>query len=110
MRYANAPCKYCGRSTKKYKSGRPVCSSCQDHLTEVGYPYLMHRGDKCEQCGFVPVHPCQLSVDHIDGNRKNNALSNLQTLCHNCHALKTFVSKDWGNGMDEPDDEQGELF
>jgi 5-methylcytosine-specific restriction endonuclease McrA len=49
----------------------------------------------CELCGFVAVHPCQLDVDHIDGNHKNNRMSNLQTLCSNCHRLKTYRNKDW---------------
>jgi 5-methylcytosine-specific restriction endonuclease McrA len=46
-------------------------------------------------CGFVPVHSCQLDVDHIDGNRNNNDLANLQTLCANCHRLKTKLNKDY---------------
>jgi 5-methylcytosine-specific restriction endonuclease McrA len=32
----------------------------------------------------------QLDVDHIDGNHRNNNPENLQTLCANCHRLKTF--------------------
>ncbi len=46
-------------------------------------------------CGFVPVHACQLDVDHIDGNRHNHELSNLQTLCANCHRIKTHISNDY---------------
>ena len=38
---------------------------------------------------------CQLDIDHIDGNRENNDIINLQTLCANCHRLKTYESKDW---------------
>lgn len=52
--------------------------------------YLMHRKDNCEKCGFIPIDICQLDVDHIDGNHNNNAPTNLQTLCANCHRLKTF--------------------
>lgn len=45
---------------------------------------------KCQQCGcngewqngFI-----SLEIHHIDGNNKNNLLSNLQYLCPNCHAL-----------------------
>lgn len=55
----------------------------------------MFKKDKCEQCNFVPVHSCQLDVDHIDGNKDNNSESNLQTLCANCHRLKTHVNKDY---------------
>lgn len=57
-------------------------------------PWLLHRKDSCEQCGFVAEHPCQLDVDHIDGCRANNDPSNYMTLCANCHRLKTLRSGD----------------
>ncbi len=47
--------------------------------------------DKCRRCGFVPEDNCQLTVDHIDRNHKNNEVANLQTLCACCHNLKTKV-------------------
>lgn len=34
--------------------------------------------------------PIPLELDHVDGDRENNALSNLQLICPNCHAL-TFT-------------------
>jgi len=37
----------------------------------------------------------QLDVDHIDGNKKNNDISNLMTLCANCHRYKTLVNDDY---------------
>ena len=33
--------------------------------------------------------PGMLEIDHKDGNRDNNALDNLWTLCANCHGSKT---------------------
>lgn len=30
--------------------------------------------------------PITLEIHHIDGNRKNNSLDNLQILCPNCHS------------------------
>ena len=41
----------------------------------------------CEACGFIPDHPRQLEVHHMDEDRSNNAPDNLTTLCANCHAL-----------------------
>lgn len=52
------------------------------------------RKDKCEVCDFVPVHIGQLDLDHIDGNKLNNSEENLQTLCANCHRLKTILNRD----------------
>lgn len=58
-------------------------------------PWLKHKKDKCDSCGFVPQHPCQLDVDHIDANKNNNDPGNLRTLCANCHRLKTQLGRDW---------------
>lgn len=41
----------------------------------------------CEECGFDKCIEI-LQVHHIDKNRYNNALDNLQVLCRNCHAMK----------------------
>ena len=41
---------------------------------------------KCEVCGFD--NPIALEVHHIDENRKNNKIENLQILCCNCHRIK----------------------
>lgn len=56
-------------------------------------PYIKHKKKFCEFCGFKAIHSCQLDVDHIDGNHDNNDLKNLQTLCANCHRLKTQVQR-----------------
>ncbi|MEK7112819.1 MAG: HNH endonuclease [Patescibacteria group bacterium] len=55
-------------------------------------PYQKYRKSNCEKCGFIPIQFCQLEVDHIDGNHKNNSIENLQTLCANCHRLKSFLN------------------
>lgn len=56
-------------------------------------PYRYAVGDKCEKCGFIPEHKCQLDVDHIDENHSNNDPSNFQTLCANCHRLKSYLAR-----------------
>lgn len=42
----------------------------------------------CEKCKRREWEgePIPLELHHIDGNRENNTLSNLQVLCPNCHA------------------------
>lgn len=75
---------------RKWKN---VCSCCYDAKRKT--PWKKQRGKECEFCGFTPVHPCQLDVDHKNGDKKDNREINLQTLCANCHRLKTFLNKDW---------------
>lgn len=60
-------------------------------------PWRQYKKDACEKCGFKALHPAQLHVDHIDGSKQNNDISNLQTLCANCHAYKTAQNQDWMN-------------
>ena len=49
----------------------------------------------CSKCGFEAVHACQMDIDHINGDHDDNRAENRQTLCANCHRLKTWVNKDW---------------
>jgi len=50
---------------------------------------IRERGHKCEYCKneIWMDNPITLEVHHLDGNRGNNELTNLQLLCCNCHAL-----------------------
>lgn len=63
------------------------------------YPYTVHKKDHCQHCDFKPTHSSQLDVDHIDGDRWNNDPVNLQTLCANCHRLKTHLAGDSNSGI-----------
>lgn len=80
------------------------------------HPYLKYRKNYCEnrdgrfgfKCTFTspPSYVLEelgltadymgwLQVDHIDGNHTNNCESNLQTLCGNCHKVKTDFAGDY---------------
>ena len=63
-------------------------------INRTRYPHRLYKKDCCELCGFKAEHTVQLDVDHIDGDNKNNDPINLQTLCANCHRLKTLLNKD----------------
>ena len=58
----------------------------KEKLIRDGYKFK-----KCEKCGIKDWNGEELpfELDHIDGNKYNNELPNLQILCPNCHAIKT---------------------
>jgi 5-methylcytosine-specific restriction endonuclease McrA len=102
-------CIFCLKNQKE-KNGiyfRKDCTTCiKKRLNKKKYrkkfqnSYSKHKIASCELCGFIPKLPCQLDVDHIDENNKNNSPKNLWTLCSNCHRAKSFFAR-WG--------EEGEL-
>jgi 5-methylcytosine-specific restriction endonuclease McrA len=53
--------------------------------------WRQHMEDKCRRCKFMPEDGCQLTVDHINKDKTNNKVENLQTLCANCHNLKSKI-------------------
>ena len=55
---------------------------------------IKKRGHKCEKCkGTEWFGPIPLEIHHVDGDRTNNELENLQLLCCNCHA----TTDNWRN-------------
>lgn len=86
-------CTWCTKRKYGWKEARRRYNA--KHRARWERPYRAYLKDACELCGFVPVNKCQLDVDHIDGNHNNNKENNLQTLCANCHRLKTYLNKDW---------------
>lgn len=55
------------------------------------------KKERCEVCGQMNIwnkRKLVLQINHIDGNHRNNNLSNLQIICPNCHSqTDTFTSK-----------------
>jgi hypothetical protein len=58
------------------------------YIARSAHPYRKHLAAACSRCHFIPEHPAQLDVHHIDGDRANNDPANLSTLCANCHRLE----------------------
>ena len=87
--FCSNDCKYKAASSLKcsYKTGpRPK---------EIGLHTYRNRAllllkNECVRCGYHE-HVELLDVDHIDSNRQNNDISNLQILCVKCHAIKTRI-------------------
>ena len=97
------------RHSGKYsKLGFPLykrhCNTHSRGLHNPKFHYRQHKKDRCERCGFVPLHTGQLDVDHIDNNHKNNDPANLQTLCKNCHSLRTYAPHLFSKPVDPPAD------
>ena len=95
---ARPVCLDCERPVQSKGHGRwgKRCSTCHRARYDMrGTGYRLFKKDYCELCGFIPVNDVQLDVDHIDGNKQNDNPTNLQTLCANCHRLKTFLNADW---------------
>lgn len=104
-------CATCGRVSykkqvdiKRSKSGKFFCNkSCQtqwrnqlyigsDHKNfttgESSYRAVMERAKVPRVCRLCKAKDVRvLAVHHIDKNRKNNKITNLAWLCHNCHFL-----------------------
>lgn len=93
-------CAVCGPDSRLKKKGygwrcytsearwqTPGWQRMPDTRQRVGY--RVHLKDSCERCGFVPEDACQLDIDHVNGDHGDDRPENLQTLCANCHRLKT---------------------
>jgi len=94
----NTPCYF------KFKDIDYDIKSSMTSLSGYGLHKLFHT--ECENDGTLGIGPActstiidkgQLQVDHKDGKHTNDDKDNLQTLCGNCHYLKTQKNKDWEN-------------
>jgi len=73
----------------------------------VVYNLLPHT--ECWECGLSEwlKGKLVLELDHIDGDNKNNEISNLRFLCPNCHSqTKTYRGKHINTGKVKVTDEQ----
>jgi endogenous inhibitor of DNA gyrase (YacG/DUF329 family) len=123
---ARRPCLACGK--EPYRASYKYCSNkCQgvyqnllymkdwkagkiSGLQSIGIVstqikrYLREKfGNKCCLCGWAETNPktgsIPLVADHIDGNWRNNAESNLRLICPNCDSLSpTYAALNKGNG------------
>ena len=95
-------CKVCGKPAMNNgydragkRDWKTICIVCRDVMKRHKELNFYIKTHSCEKCGFIALNSCQLDIDHIDGNSKNNSVENLQTLCANCHRLKTYLNQDW---------------
>ena len=108
-------CEVCGKNYRRANShmcfDKKTCSlKCRgiafrtESPTSKDYPAVkkwMKRRDmikSCNRCNYKEV-PDILVVHHIDRDRTNNDLNNLEILCPNCHAIEHYSEnkKGWGH-------------
>lgn len=99
------------RAINGSKSGKLFCSkSCQTkwrntefinekHANWKGglhaYRRIKTQSGDAEICTLCKISDKRiLAVHHVDENRKNNTIENLQWLCHNCHHLVHHYPKE----------------
>jgi hypothetical protein len=126
-KYKNKNCIRCDAPIAQTKHPRKFCKGCQSEYQYENYikewlngekdgmlgpasisPYIRRwmfekHNSKCEECGWARTNPSTgkipLTIDHVDGNWKNNHPDNLKLLCPCCHALTpTFGSLNKGKG------------
>lgn len=70
-----------GARLKDWSKYRKI-SSLRPHLLKL-------KSEQCENCGLTTWldSPISLEVHHINGDRTDNRLENLQALCPNCHSF-----------------------
>ena len=89
-------CAACGPVALVKKTNSFRCKVSDARFTGGSYRRRIYRKKvmkSCERCGFVAEHRCQLDVHHKDGDHKNHADENLETLCANCHRYITLMTK-----------------
>lgn len=100
-------CNPCGSTRKIWElsdkvaewtnNGPKIATYANGQLADWARDYLIvQSGEKCTRCGWGEPNPKLgrpiLTVDHKDGNWKNNNYDNLVVLCYNCHS----VTETWG--------------
>lgn len=92
---------FCGRAcstaynNRRYKQGKDHPNYVNGNSVQYRKKALDHYGEECSNSdcpiGFhgidIPVY--MLDVHHIDGDRANNSLKNLEVLCVWCHTRHT---------------------
>jgi len=70
------------------------------HKTHIKARILFEQDGKCLICKCEPTwlgKPLNFHLDHIDGDNKHNARSNLRMLCPNCHSqTETYCGRNKG--------------
>lgn len=76
-----------GKSKHGFQKWHKYCDDCAKTMYSGRFKHLQHKGNTCEECGFIPEDRIQLDLVYRDGDKKNKKKVNLLTLCANCARL-----------------------
>ena len=88
-------CANINRAGIRYKINRPRDKVKDSRSLKIRL--LEQRGKICERCSYNKYEILQ--VHHIDRDKKNNNLDNLELVCPNCHYEEHFLDKSWLKGL-----------
>lgn len=84
-----------GQHSKKNNKNKQVCAAHRKKRKHEVDKWKMDQGcSNTGQYGFpgcdsTIADPCQLDINHIDGNNDNRDEKNIEVLCANCHRVVT---------------------
>lgn len=78
---------FCASCTNLPEVAVAICGASRSGFTKQRLYDLGLKNEACERCGIDSWmnNPPPLELDHIDGDRTNNWITNLAILCGNCH-------------------------
>ena len=87
----------------RWLAGAESGANANGELKKIVRDWLLAEANYRCMCGWSEVNTFSgkvtLNIDHIDGDARNNARSNLRVLCCNCHTLTpTYNALNKGKG------------
>lgn len=88
-----------GQHNAALNKNKQVCNSHRTTKKQEVDDWKMNAGcNNKGQYGFPKctceiTHPCQLDINHVDGNNSNRDPSNIEVLCSNCHRRVTILNE-----------------
>lgn len=85
-----------GQHSKQLNSNKQVCGPHRSSRKNEADTWKLNQGCNNQgqygipKCASVVIDPCQLDINHIDGNNDNRNPNNIEILCSNCHRVITI--------------------